>query len=68
MYEDWTMEELQAEEDRIAEAINERDAEAMCLKEEMVALNQEAEPIRIEIENRKRAAAARSPLTQGIGG
>lgn len=65
---DWTIEELEAEEARLSADIQDIDEEIMALRERMRALTQEVEPFRVELERRRKARADSDPRTQIVGG
>jgi prefoldin subunit 5 len=65
--DDWTTEELEAEEARLSADIQDIDHEITALRERMRALSQKVEPFRVELERRRKARADSDPRTQGIG-
>lgn len=67
-YSEWTDEELADEEARLSEAINALSGQIATLRSEMRDLDQQVNPIRNEIEDRKYRRARRDPRTQGVKG
>lgn len=67
LYTDWTMEELLAEDARFAEETNTLDEQLQDIRRQMRDLQQAADPLRLEIQRRRREHADNDPNTQAIG-
>lgn len=67
MVEDWTTEELEAEEARLSADIQDIDEEITALRNRQRDIATEVNPYREELEARRRARANNDPRTQGIG-
>lgn len=67
-FENVNTEELEGEEARLSMEIQALDGEITDLREEMRATSRAVEPVRVELQRRRRNAADSDPRTQTIGG
>lgn len=66
-YDDTPTEELEAEEARISAEVLSLDVEKRAILEDMRVLQLKADPIRAELQRRRREKADNDPLTQNVG-
>ena len=68
MFEDWTTDELEEHEANISAEIQALDAQIAALRTQMREKAGEVEPVRVELQRRRKERADSDPRTQTIGG